>query len=195
MNERAPLTLKIRQYPLQMVIDWNVWHPDFSPGKTFQPQRHASTRNKLCENSTKPLKIFSSLSDDFWACDATKKVAILVGVVSHLRAQSRTSDSLEPNETNHLINLLLPESCPSRTEWWVKWLPTLRLHLEKASLSPFVCYFCVFVCREHAYPPKEDDSLFLSYLMRDEGGIASKWICWEAEYLSMKHFVCGAAGL
>lgn len=122
------------------------------------------------QTSTKPLKKIQagqSLSDDFWVCDATKKVAILVGVVSHLRAQSRTSDSIDTQkQTNHLINLLLllllPVSpAPSRTEWWVKFLPTfhpsLRLHLEKASsLCPpsFASYFCLFVCGEHACPQK-----------------------------------------
>ncbi len=140
--------------------------------ENFQPQWHASTRNTLCENSTKPLKRFSSLSDDVLAgvCEATKKVAILLGVVSHLRAQNRTSDSRDPKADDHLINLRLPATAspaPSRTEWWVKWLPTLRLHLEKASLSPFVCYFCLFVCREHAYLPKEDDSVLISWEMKE----------------------------
>lgn len=136
------------------------------------------------QTSTKPLKKIQSLSDDFWACDATKKVAILVGVVSHLRAQSRTSDPIETQkQTNHLINLLLlPVSpAPSRTEWWVKFLPTfhptLRLHLEKASMSPFVCQLILFVCVwGKCVPPKVDCSLSLSHLMRDEGGIQSKWI-------------------
>lgn len=181
-----------------MVIDWDIWHPDFSPGKTSSlsgTQSQEINFAKTTQNLLNDFQAGQSLSDD---CDATKKVAILVGVVSHLRAQSRTSDSIETQkQTNHLINLLLPVSpAPSRTEWWVKWLPTLhptlRLHLGKASLSPFVSYFCLFVCGTCV------SSVWMTlcpYLTRDEGGIASKWISWEADYLSMKHFVCGATGL
>lgn len=141
------LTLEIRQYPLKMVIDWDIWHHDFSPGKTSSLSCAQSQKSnaKPAQNLLK-IQAGQSLSDDFMACDATKKVAILVGVVSHLRAQSRTSDSIETQkQTNHLINVLLlsVSPAPSRTEWWVKFLPTfhptLRLHLEKASMSPFVC--------------------------------------------------------
>ncbi len=126
--------------------------------ENFQPQRHASTRNKLRENSTKPLKRFSGLWCNKKSCDFGGSR------FSSESAEQNDRFIRDPNETNHLINLLLPVSpAPSRTEWWVKWLPTLRLHLEKASLSPFVCYFCVFVCREHAYPPKK--MILCSYLI------------------------------
>ncbi len=120
--------------------------------ENFQPQWHASTRNQLCENSTKPLKRFSSLSDDFLAgvCEATKKSCDSAGSrFSSESAEQNVRFNRDPKADDHLINLRLPATAspaPSRTEWWVKWLPTLRLHLEKASLSPFVCYFCLFVC-------------------------------------------------
>ncbi len=179
-----------------MVIDWNVWHPDFSPGKTSSLRGTQAQEINFAKTAQNLLKYFQVYPTIFGLVMQQKSCDFGGSRFSSESAEQNVRFIRDPNETNHLINLLLPVSpAPSRTEWWVKWLPTLRLHLEKASLSPFVCYFCVFVCREHAYPPKEDDSLFLSYLMRDEGGIASKWICWEAEYLSMKHFVCGAAGL
>jgi len=114
------LTLEIRQYPLQMVVDWDIWHHDFSPRKTSRyscTQSQKITKQNQNKTTLKKCQADQSLSDDFWACYATKKVAISVGVVSHLRAQSWTSDSIQTQkQKHHLINLLLlsPAPLPNR---------------------------------------------------------------------------------
>lgn len=168
------LTLEIRQYPLQMIINRDIWHHDFSPRKTSRfscTQSQEINNAKPAQNLFKKCQADQSLSDDFWACDATKKVAILVGVVSHLRAQSWTSDSIETQkQTNHLINLLLlasPAPLPKRVVGKVP--PHLSPHPAatpgkgKYIKSPFVCFFCLFCVWGTCVPPKVDDSLSLSH--------------------------------
>lgn len=121
--------------------------------ENFQPQWHASTTNQLYENSTKPLKRFSSLSDDFLGgvCEATKKSCDFGGSrFSSESAEQNVRFNRDPEADDHLINLLPPpcdcESCPLTNRVVGKVTPHPAATPGKGKSVPFVCYFCLFVC-------------------------------------------------
>lgn len=171
------LTLEIRQYPLQMIIYWDIWHHDFSPRKT---SRFNCTQSQEINNAKPAQNLFKKMSSRpkfirrFLGLWCNKKSCDFGGSrFSFESAELKVRlnrDSKADKPSDKPINLLLlvsPAPLPKRVVGKVP--PHLSPHPAatpgkgKYIKSPFVCFFCLFCVWGTYVPPKVDDSLSLSH--------------------------------